>query len=354
MKFVVIGLSITSSWGNGHATTFRALLKELSKRGHEIIFLERDVDYYSKNRDLPNPEFCQLHLYTSNQELKIKFENEVASADVVMVGSYVLQGVEVGEWVTETAKGITAFYDIDTPVTMTKLKKGDYEYITPDLIPEYDIYFSFTEGPILKYIEDVHGSPSAKALYCSVDTEFYYPLDKEKKWDLGYLGTYSTDRQPTVDLLLNKVAEEIPEKHFVVAGPQYPREVRWPSNVERIQHLPPADHRDFYNAQKFTLNVTRQDMIKAGHSPSVRLFEAAACGIPIISDYWEGITDLFERDSEILIAENTEDVIKYLSEISEEERKKIGERGRQKIIEKHSAKARAEELENYILNLKNK
>lgn len=349
MKFVIIGLSITSSWGNGHATTFRALLKELSKRGHEIKFLERDVEYYASNRDLPNPDFCTVHLYNDNQELKIKYEELVRDADVVIVGSYVQEGVDVGKWVTKTAEGITSFYDIDTPVTMAKLKRGDYEYLSPELIPQYNIYFSFTGGPTLDYLENHYGSPSAKALYCSVDTDFYFPENLTKRWDLGYLGTYSTDRQPTVDLLLNDVAKQIEEKEFVVAGPQYPREIVWPANVERIQHLPPAQHRNFYNSQKFTLNVTRQDMIKAGYSPSVRLFEAAACAVPIISDYWEGLTDLFEKDTEILIAKSSDDVKKYLTEISEDERKQIGERARNKIIERHSAKARAEELEKYIL-----
>ena len=186
-----------------------------------------------------------------------------------------------------------------------------------------------------------------------LDTDFYFPEEKRiKNWHLGYLGTYSIDRQPTVDLLLNDVAKRMQEHHFVVAGPQYPREIVWSNNVERIQHRPPAQHGGFYNSQHFTLNVTREDMIKAGYSPSVRLFEAAACAVPIISDYWEGITDLFEKDKEILIANSTEDVIHYLSNISEKERKEIGERGRSKIIEKHSAKARAEELENYILDYK--
>ncbi|HEX8270570.1 MAG TPA: glycosyltransferase [Flavobacterium sp.] len=348
MKFVVIGLSVTSSWGNGHATTYRGLLKELSKLGHDVLFLEKDVPYYASNRDMPQPDFCSLRLYQTNEQLMQDYAAEVENADVVIVGSYVQQGVEVGKWITKTASGIKAFYDIDTPVTLAKLERGDFEYITPSLISKYDLYLSFSGGPILDHIERYYGSPAARALYCSVDPEAYYPENKEKKWEIGYLGTFSTDRQPTVELLLNKVAPRS-ERRFVVAGPQYPQTIEWSQNVDRIEHLPPALHRDFYNSQKFTLNVTREDMIRAGYSPSVRLFEAAACGVPIISDYWDGLTSLFEEGTEILIARSTDDVMRYLNETTDEDRSRIGENARQKVLASHTAAVRAAELVGYVL-----
>ncbi len=347
MKIVIIGLSITSSWGNGHATTYRALLKEVSKLGHDVLFLEKDVPWYAPHRDLPNPDFCTTVLYKSNEELYEQYHDVVANADAVIVGSYVQQGVEVGEWVVKTARGIRAFYDIDTPVTLAKLKRGDYEYLSPDLIAGYDLYLSFTGGPVLQFLEEVYGSPAARALYCSVDPEHYYPVDKEKVWDMGYLGTYSTDRQPTVNELLCKTAMENHQGKFVVAGPQYPQDIVWRANVERIEHLPPALHRDFYNQQKYTLNVTRQDMIAAGWSPSVRLFEAAACGVPIISDYWEGLTELFEEGTEILIAHTHNDVTEYL-QYDNAKREAIGLRARQKILRHHTASVRAAELLQHL------
>ncbi len=349
MKFIIIGLSISSSWGNGHATTYRALLKELAKMGHDILFLERDVPYYASHRDMPAPEFCRLGLYQSNEALKKDYKTEVENADVVIVGSYVKNGVEVGNWVTQIAKGLTAFYDIDTPVTMAMLEREDFTYITPELIAKYNLYLSFSGGPVLDYLENNYHSAAARTLYCSVDPEIYYPEKQEGQCELGYLGTYSIDRQPTLNELLIKTAAEFPDKEFVVAGPQYPANINWPENVERIDHLPPSLHRDFYNQQRFALNVTRQDMIKAGFSPSVRLFEAAACGVPVISDYWEGIETVFEPDTEILIAETTEDVQRYLKGIDEKARKQIGERARQKILQFHTAKARAYELMGVVL-----
>ncbi|MDT0687637.1 CgeB family protein [Autumnicola psychrophila] len=349
MKFVIIGLSVTSSWGNGHATTFRALLKELKALGHDILFLEKDVPYYANNRDLPNPEFCELGLYKTNDELKEDYQDAVANADVVIVGSYVQQGVEVGNWAIDTAKGLTAFYDIDTPVTLAKLERKDYEYLDPEIISKYDMYLSFSGGSILHHLENHYGSPNAKALYCSVDPDLYYPEDLDKKWQMGYLGTYSPDRQPTVSKLLNQPAAEYPQKNFVVAGPNYPEDCEWSQNVERIDHLPPAQHREFYNSQKYTLNVTREDMIRAGYSPSVRLFEAAACGVPIISDFWNGIDSIFEINKEILIAGSAADVKQCFKSIGEEERRQIGENARQKVLKHHTAKARAKELETYVI-----
>ncbi|WP_126173679.1 CgeB family protein [Altericroceibacterium xinjiangense] len=341
MKLVVLGLSLSSSWGNGHATTFRALLSAFAARGHEVLFLERDVPWYAEHRDMPSPDFCRLEYYDSVSALD-RWREEIARADAVMVGSYVPDGVAVGRYVQQHARGITSFYDIDTPVTLAKLARDDHEYLSPDLIPGYDLYFSFTGGPTLDRLEREFGSPGARALYCSVDTERYRPLDVPARWDLSYLGTYSPDRQPTLERLLLEPARQRPDRRFIVAGPQYPADIDWPANVERIEHLPPADHPEFYAASRFTLNVTRADMIEAGWSPSVRLFEAGACGTPIISDRWEGLDELFEPGREIILADNSADVLSAL----ERDAGALGQAARDRVLAGHSAACRAAQLES--------
>ncbi|HEY9901739.1 MAG TPA: glycosyltransferase [Candidatus Sericytochromatia bacterium] len=351
MKIVILGLSITSSWGNGHATTYRGLVRELVARGHDVLFLERDVPWYAANRDLPNPSYCHTKLYSSLDELKDSFTPDVRDADFVMVGSYVPEGVAVGEWVTATARGVRAFYDIDTPVTLSKLERGETEYLCPSLIPNYDLYLSFTGGSTLKRIEQQYGSPRARALYCSVDPQLYYPEECNQPWNLGYMGTYSDDRQPALESLLLEPARQWQDGRFVVAGPQYPDAIAWSSNVERIEHLPPSEHRSFYNSQLFTLNITRADMVRAGYSPSVRLFEAAACGTPIISDYWQGIETIFEIGKEILIANSPDEVLHYLQEIPETERRAIGESARTRVLAEHTAAHRAAQLEHYVFQV---
>jgi spore maturation protein CgeB len=346
MKIVVLGLSITSSWGNGHATTYRALLREFVARGHEVLFLERDVPWYSGNRDMPNPSFCRTELYSDLEDLTERFQDEIRACDWAVVGSYVPDGVNVGSLVTTWAPR-TAFYDIDTPVTLAKLKRNDFEYLSPALIERYDLYLSFSGGPTLKALESM-GSPRARALYCSVDPALYFPESVPLETDLNYLGTYSDDRQPTLESLLCQPAEELAEMRFCVAGPQYPESIEWPRNVARIEHLPPAQHQHFYNSTRWTLNVTRADMIEAGFSPSVRLFEAAACGTPILSDYWDGLDEIFEFDREIQVAHSSSEARAILCDIGEDERKAIGEAARERVLREHTAAHRAAQLEGYL------
>jgi len=351
LDIVILGLSITSSWGNGHATTYRALVRELAARGHRVLFLERDAPWYADNRDLPEPPYGQTALYASLEELADRFTPVVRSADFVIVGSYVPEGVAVGDWVTRTANGATAFYDIDTPVTLAKLARGEREYLTPELIPRYGAYLSFTGGPTLKRLERAFGARMARPLYCSFDPDLYQPREMEPRWDLGYMGTYSDDRQPTVERLLLDPARAWKEGRFAVAGPQYPQEIRWPKNVKRIQHLAPARHAGFYNAQRFTLNVTRADMIAAGWSPSVRLFEAAACATPILSDYWPGLESFFVLGEEIVTVRHAGDVLQYLRDVPERERRALGQRARSRVLREHTAAHRAAELEGYAHSL---
>jgi spore maturation protein CgeB len=351
LDLVVLGLSLSSSWGNGHATTYRALLKAFAARGHKILFLERDVPWYSGvHRDLPDPAFCELAFYRDLADLEV-WKDRVAAADAVIVGSYVPEGVAVGRWVQHTACGTTAFYDIDTPVTLAKLSRGDEEYLSRALIPAYGLYLSFTGGPMLDHLMHDYQSPAARPLYCSVDPERYAPVATQRRWDLSYLGTFSTDRQPTLERLLLEPARRAPQLRFAVAGPQYPDDITWPANVERLEHVPPAEHAAFYNASRYTLNVTRADMIRTGYSPSVRLFEAAACGTPIISDTWPGIDSFFEPAAEIILAQEADDVLTALNDPAELERDLRSVAARQRVLAHHTSAHRAAELERYLCEL---
>ncbi len=345
---VFLGLSITSTWGNGHATTYRGLLKELSKRGHRVTFLERDVPWYASNREFEELPYCKVALYSSVDELKDRFASLIRTADIVAVGSYVPDGIAVGQWVTSTVKNVAAFYDIDTPVTLAAVNKGQCEYLSRELCRNYKLYLSFTGGPTLDFIEEKLGAECARALYCSVDPALYYPEAKMDRWELAYLGTYAEDRQAALDHLLLNVARQQPESSFAVAGPQYPENIVWPSNVERIDHLPAREHRQFYNSQKFTLNVTRHDMVRAGYSPSVRLFEAAACGVPILTDEWPGLDAFFRPGSEILRVRETSDVTSYLR-MSVDQRLEIAEKARSRALRFHTAAVRAKEFEAYAI-----
>jgi spore maturation protein CgeB len=240
------------------------------------------------------------------------------------------------------------FYDIDTPVTLARLAGGDHEYLSPDVIPRFDLYLSFAGGPSLMRLERRFGAKRARPLYCAVDPEVYRPLALSEHFHLGYLGTYSADRQPILERLLVWPARVLSDRAFVVAGPQYPTGLAWPANVARLDHVPPGRHPEFYNRLRFTLNITRADMVEAGWSPSVRLFEAAACGIPIISDKWPGIDEFLVPGREILVARSTAEVMHYLCTLGADERARIAEAARARVLKEHTAACRAKQFERHL------
>lgn len=348
MKIVFLGLSVTSSWGNGHATTYRGLVRALVAAGHEVLFLERDVPWYAANRDLPRLPWGRAALYGSLEELRECHGDAVASADLVMVGSYVPDGIAVGDWVLSQACGVKAFYDIDTPVTVGALERGQCAYLASSQVGRYDLYLSFTAGPTLARLEQKLGARRARPLYCAFDPEAYFPEACEPAWDLGYLGTYSACRQPALERLMLEPARLAPALRMVVAGSQYPEGLPWPGNVARIEHLPPAGHRRFYCSQRFTLSATRAEMVTAGWSPSVRLFEAAACGTPVISDPWPGLEDCFEPGKEVLVSWGPVDTLRLLREFGPEERARLAEGARARALAQHTAAHRAEALLGYV------
>lgn len=351
LDIVIVGLAITSAWGNGHATTYRALARALQRRGHRVHFFERDVPWYAEHRDLPAPPYCSVTLYSNLAELD-RHMHRIESADVVVMGSYVPEGRRVIERLLLRVGGVSVFYDIDTPVTVAKLRQGSCEYLDATFIPRFDLYLSFAGGPILKRLHEEFGAARPRPFYCSVEPCDYFPVPGAPSlYDLGYLGTYSADRQPALERLLLEPARRWSAGSFYVAGAQYPQATRWPANVARAEHLAPAKHLGFYNQQRFTLNITRADMLANGYSPSVRLFEAAACGVAIISDEWRGVEDFFTPGRDILLARSSKEVLEILRHLDEEERLRIGACGRKRVLAAHTADHRVQELEGYVWEL---
>jgi spore maturation protein CgeB len=352
MKITVLGLTVTSSWGNGHATTFRSLFRALHARGHEVVFLEKDVEWYRNNRDLPGPPYCRVLYYEDwkrqGRSLALRHGRE---SDVIVIGSYFPDAVPAAYALLNHTDVPLVFYDIDTPVTIAQLRAaGRTDYLIAGLVPHYAAYLSFTSGPVLKELEQRFGSPYAVPFYCSVD-----PLQHSRatardefKCELSYLGTYAADRQSKLQELLMKPAAHLPDKKFLVAGPMYPPEIAWEKNIKRIIHVPPRDHAALYSSSRFTLNLTRADMVEAGYSPSVRLFEAAACGSTIISDYWEGIEMFLHPGKEVLIAHSAEEVLAILSAMPDGAIQRIGEQARERILSVHTSEHRAEEFEAVV------
>lgn len=351
MKLVFFGLTITSSWGNGHGTTYRSLLKALAARGHEITFVEKDVEWYRSNRDLPEPEFCSVVLYDDWAHESKRLRGVARDADAIVVGSYFPDAIKATPQLLEDGHETILFYDIDTPITIARLRtEGRTEYLDASLIPHYAAYLSFTGGPILREIETRFGSPWAVPFYCSVDADAYRPTSVRSEFacDLSYLGTYAADRQPKLECFLNAPARLMPARRFIVTGPQYPSDIEWPRNVSRVTHLSPREHPAFYSSSRFTLNLTRSDMVAAGYSPSVRLFEASACGTAIVSDSWPGLEEFLTPGEEVLLPADAEELVRMLRELPDAERMRMGTRARQRILDQHTSDHRAHQFESVV------
>ena len=353
MKIVIFGLSITSAWGNGHATTFRALCEALHARGHRITFFEKNLEWYESNRDLPDPPYCELVVYESWNNVQSRVKRELMGCDIALVGSYFPDGYAAIDLISESKVPIKAFYDIDTPITLAQLReKGRTGYLRAEQIPAFDVYFSFTGGPMLRELEERFGAVQAVPLYCSFDPKHYRTFSVNQRFacDLSYMGTYAADRQPKIEEFLCEPARRLPKLRLIVAGPQYPKDIAWPQNVRRIKHLNPRWHARFYSSSNLTLNVTRRDMVMAGYSPSVRLFEAAACGATIVSDNWPGLDLFFRAGSEILLPTNAQDVVRYLTDTDPAELRRIGRAAQQRVLDEHTSARRAQQFEDAAMS----
>ena len=347
-EIIFIGLSITSSWRNAHAATYRSLIHGLHRRGHKVLFLERDQPWYASNRDTAVLPYCQSRLYLDLEELRSRFTPRIRAAAAVIVGSCVDDGRLVCDWVLEHANGVKAFYDIDASLTLAKLPNDSCKYLGVSQIPEFDVMLSHTGGPVLRRLENEFGARCVRTLYCSVDVDEQQPTGQRRDIDLGYLGAYSDDRQPALEQLLNEPARRLPKRRFAVAGAQYPPHLVWPKNVQRIDHMAPGSQAQFYGRQRFTLHLAQAGVRSVGYSPTVRLFEAAACGTPIISEEWVGLSDVFEPDKEILLAHSTDEVTRHLDGVSDQRAQQIAAAARERICAEHSSSHRAEELEGYL------
>jgi len=346
MKLVIFGLTLSSSWGNGHATLWRGLCRALAKQGHRIVFFERDVPYYALHRDLRELPGTDLKLYADWESTLPEARREVADADAAMVTSYCPDGAAAGELVLSTAGPLSVFYDLDTPVTLERFGRGEpVPYLPAGGLGGFDLVLSYTGGRALDELRERLGARRVAPLYGSVDPEVHRPADPRPDFrgDVSYLGTYAADRQEALERLFLQPARRLPAKRFVIGGAQYPVDFPWGDNVFFVRHLPPADHAAFYASSPLTLNVTRAAMAGMGYCPSGRLFEAAACGTALLSDSWEGLDRFFEPGREIFTAAGTDEASEILS-LPREKVRKVAHAARERTLAEHTAEKRAAEM----------
>ena len=345
MKITVFGLTISSSWGNGHATPYRALIRALDRLGHRVRFFEKDVPYYSSRRDFDSCDYCELTLYSDWAEVRDRALSSAADSDVVITASFLPEGRRINDDVLELGGPLRVFYDLDTPVTLANLRQNEVEYVEASQIPEFDLILSFTGGKAVAELENAYRARMVRPLYGCVDPNDYHRVSAVPQFlcDLSYMGTYSADRQARLDELLLEPSRRHPEKTFMLAGSLYPWNWEWPENVRRMEHVAPADHSRFYSSSRLTLNITRGEMAANGWCPSGRFFEAAACGTPLITDAWDGLDSFFDPSSELRIVSRAADVEDTLR-LPADELQVMASRARQRTLDEHTGDVRARQL----------
>jgi spore maturation protein CgeB len=347
MRLVIFGLTVSSSWGNGHATIWRGLCGALARRGHQITFFERDVPYYAAHRDLQNNiDTYHLILYSGWNEIKAYASEAVATADSAIVTSYCPDALAAADLILDSSAAVRVFYDLDTPVTLERFRtEGSVDYLPPYGLEPFDLVLSYAGGRALDELRQHLGARRVAALYGSVDPEVHKPVGSDSYYrsDLSYLGTYAADRQPTLEQLFLEPAKRSPAKRFLVGGALYPKDFPWSDNIAFVSHVPPPQHPAFYSSSKLTLSVTRAAMAEIGYCPSGRLFEAAACETPVLSDAWDGLEEFFEPGREILMASSASDVEEFLA-LSPEELRSLGCAARERVLAEHTADHRSQQL----------
>jgi len=348
VKITIFGLTLSSSWGNGHATPYRAILRALHRRGARCVFYERDVPYYAAHRDFSACDDCRLKLYSSWDDVRGAALRDAGGSDIVITASYCPEGARINDDVFELSGPLHVFYDLDTPITLSALSSQMPEYLRRDQIPRFDLYLSFTGGKILETLEQQYGAQMARALYGCVDPDVYHKVATRGEFRcwLSYLGTYAADRQRKLDDLFLEPARRRANLPFVLAGSLYPWEWSWPANVKRFEHIAPDQHAALYSSSRVTLNITRSQMANSGYCPSGRFFEAAACGTPILTDWWEGLDAFFDPENELCVVSSADDVLSYLDK-DDRELATIAARARCRTLDEHTGERRAAQLLAY-------
>lgn len=347
MRLAVFGLTVSSSWGNGHATLWRALTRALAERGHHVTFFERNVPYYAAHRDLVHLPWGVLVLYDDWDVRRV--QRSLAAADAAILTSYSPDAAAAAAAMGQ-ADVLRVFYDLDTPVTLARLDAGErVDYLPPGGLGQFDLVLSYAGGPALGELTRRLGARATAPLPGFVDEDVYRPHRARHalRCDLSHLGTYAADRVARLRELFLRPGERRPGLRLLLVGALYPPEVTGRPGLRTLPHLPSAEHPGLYASSQWTINVTRAPMAAMGHCPSGRLFEAAACETPIITDAWPGLEEFLTPEEEIVAAATCDDVLAAL-DMSPSRQRRLAAAARARVLRAHTARHRAATLERLL------
>lgn len=349
LQIAFFGSSLVSAYWNGAATYYRGIIRALAARGHHVTFYEPDAYDRQAHRDIPDPDWAQVVVYSAEGEESVRAALASArGADLIVKASGV--GVfdellEAGVLEVRKPGAIVAFWDVDAPATLDRVQH-DPDDAFGDLIPQYDLIFTYGGGlPVVRAYQEL-GAQECIPIYNALDPTTHHPVPPDPRFeaDLGFLGNRLPDRERRVEGFFLMPAAALPERKFLLGGEGWQDKAVTP-NVNYLGHVYTHDHNAFNCTPRAVLNIARESMARYGFSPATRVFEAAGAGSCLITDYWEGIELFLEPEEEVLIARDGAEVAAHLELLSPQRAKRIGEAARRRTLAHNTYEHRVEQLE---------
>ena len=357
LNIAFFGSSLVSAYWNGAATYYRGIIRALHERGHRVTFYEPDAYGRQQHRDIPDPPWAKVVVYTAENETELyQALEEAHEADVVVKAS----GVGVFDELLEaevlnlqSSERTVLFWDVDAPATLDRVAKDANDPFLP-LVPKYDFVFTYGGGdPVVDAYRAI-GAQNCVPIYNALDPETHYPVEPDRRFegDLGFLGNRLPDREARVEQFFLAAAAELPESRFLLGGNGW-ADKPMPPNVNYLGHVYTHQHNAFNCTPRSVLNISRESMARYGFSPATRVFEAAGAAACLITDYWEGIEQFLEPDQEVLVARDGPEVAEHVRRLSAAESgealsRQIGQAARRRVLSQHTYAHRAALVESLL------
>jgi spore maturation protein CgeB len=352
MRIAFFGSSIVSAYWNGAATYYRGMVRALHERGHHITFYEPDAYERQQHRDIPDPDWATVIVYSADGDAEVLRALESArGADLVVKAS----GVGVFDELLERAvldlagpDTLVAFWDVDAPATLDRVRRNAADPFAA-LIPRYDLVLTYGGGEPVVNAYDSLGARCCVPVYNALDPSTHYPVERDPAFagDLGFLGNRLPDREARVEEFFLRAAGILSDRTFIMGGSGWD-DKPMPSNVRYLGHVYTAQHNAFNSTPLTVLNVSRESMARYGFSPATRVFEAAGATGCLITDAWEGIELFLEPGEEVLVAEDGAEVAEHVAATDSTRARRIGQAARRRVLSTHTYAHRAEQLERVL------
>jgi len=353
LRIAFFGSSLVSAYWNGAATYYRGIIRALADRGHRVTFYEPDAFERQQHRDMPDPPWARVVVYTAGSAGEVlRTVASAADADVVIKAS----GVGVFDELLEAAileehggRAFVVFWDVDAPATLDRLQQDPKDPFR-NLVPRYDCVLTYGGGRQVVNAYLALGARECVPIYNALDPHTHFRTTAVARFegDLGFLGNRLPDREARVEEFFLRAAASMPERKFLLGGNGW-QDKPLPANISCLGHVYTHEHNAFNSTASAVLNVNRASMARYGFSPPTRVFEAAGAGACLITDAWKGVEMFLEPNREVLVADNGEAVVEHLKALHPARARKMGEAARARILGEHTYAHRSVEVERLLL-----